>query len=444
MEVWVGIVIGLSVTVVLLGLCWLIARFQRKEANASIMEASKIRLLEGVPEGQDGHAYKVYHNHFMGGWLTFLDGYPKFTAFNVFNVKLDHVDEVFKGKRQQWSKTYKAACQIYGPGAGPKVVRSAIHAEHNTLYRTMGVERTTKGLLYSGRELLALINNGLSKGEMIFFTYVVLPDGQWHFSHTGRSVLRDNLSKHAVHANAAEEVVYAGEFHVKNGVLIMDNSSGTFAPAKEDLPLIKELIKKNFLDLEVDAWDWQDERLLADMEKAPSRATGKKEENKSHAELEDVVIDGAATTEPVTSQRVVPDSTRQGGDVENGNGTHSSTSSSSLLGSPPNKAAEKDAIVSPALPQDKTASEKLTSSRRVPSTILESEAVPCDAEPIPQESKKSTRRVPAALDELQNPLRDLALPSHMSDSQSPLPTQTSQSCPVVTGKGTTRINIDDL
>lgn len=57
-----------------------------------------------------------------------------------------------------------------------------------------------------------------------------------------------------MHANGAEEVVYAGELSIRrreeNGllkyVIVLDNNSGTYAPSKEDLPLIREVFARNF------------------------------------------------------------------------------------------------------------------------------------------------------------------------------------------------------
>ena len=52
----------------------------------------------------------------------------------------------------------------------------------------------------------------------------------FRFSETGIAKATDYFSKHAMHANAAEEVIYAGEFHVilEGGVytLYLDNNSG--------------------------------------------------------------------------------------------------------------------------------------------------------------------------------------------------------------------------
>ena len=80
------------------------------------------------------------------------------------------------------------------------------------------------------------------------------------------------ISKHAMHANCARDVIYAGEFHVQrtpdgnNYKLIIDNNSGTFAPDLNDLPKLEQLFRKNFPGLLVEAYDRADPRLKAYVE----------------------------------------------------------------------------------------------------------------------------------------------------------------------------------
>ena len=181
--------------------------------------------------------------------------------------------EVFGGHTQPWSRTYHNAIKIYGPGSAPKAIRAAIYAEHSALYRRTGVARSTSGALKSVQEFKSLIGNGLCGGEMIFFTYVLMENGEMRFSHTGVGALRDNLSKHAVHSNAAESVAYAGEFHFDHAkdILVLDNSSGTFAPDKEYLPNLVELFERNLPGMQVKALDWQDPELELAIRQSPSR-----------------------------------------------------------------------------------------------------------------------------------------------------------------------------
>ncbi|KAF9426431.1 hypothetical protein BGZ94_006528 [Podila epigama] len=123
--------------------------------------------------------------------------------------------------------------------------------------------------------------------RMIVFTYTILAKGLY-FSETGTAFFRDFMSKHAMHGNRATDVVYAGEFRLfrdhgkKNNynaaanytvddmtmstdhgpwTLLIDNNSGTYAPRKQDLPLVRKLFQANFPDLIVDARDHDDPML---------------------------------------------------------------------------------------------------------------------------------------------------------------------------------------
>ena len=73
-----------------------------------------------------------------------------------------------------------------------------------------------------------------------------------------------------MHANAATEVVYAGEFHFRKGNqqkgeplirIVLDNNSGTYSPSKDDLPKLKEVFQRNFAGLPVEVLDYKDPRL---------------------------------------------------------------------------------------------------------------------------------------------------------------------------------------
>mmetsp|Transcript_34546 Transcript_34546/g.97890 ORF Transcript_34546/g.97890 Transcript_34546/m.97890 type:complete len:148 (+) Transcript_34546:117-560(+) len=87
----------------------------------------------------------------------------------------------------------------------------------------------------------------------------------FRYSETGIAKATDYFSKHAMHANAAEEVIYAGEFHlIPEGdvyTLYLDNNSGTFAPNAELLPLLEQLFALNFPGLCVRAVSRDSEEL---------------------------------------------------------------------------------------------------------------------------------------------------------------------------------------
>jgi len=92
----------------------------------------------------------------------------------------------------------------------------------------------------------------------------MLQDDCFNFSETGAPFGKDFMSKHAMHANCAEEVYYAGEFVILKDhdqgcfKLIIDNNSGTFAPAKENLPKLKRVFERNFPFLCVEVLSFDD------------------------------------------------------------------------------------------------------------------------------------------------------------------------------------------
>ena len=80
-------------------------------------------------------------------------------------------------------------------------------------------------------------------------------------------------SKHAMHCDVAEQVVYSGEFVImkddKRGgwVFVIDNNSGTYSPNKLILGKVKELFERNFPGLEVDAISYDDPKCGQNKEK---------------------------------------------------------------------------------------------------------------------------------------------------------------------------------
>jgi hypothetical protein len=145
------------------------------------------------------------------------------------------------------------------------LTRKTIRAQHTTLYRGLDFKQ---GNISTGEHLLSLLNYGeTTTGKLISFTYVIVND-TWRFSPTGTSFVKDFSSKHATQANAAKSVTYAGEFHfrpcpdaVLGYKLVIDNNSGTYGPAPEHLPKLKQLLELNFPDLEVEALNFSDPQL---------------------------------------------------------------------------------------------------------------------------------------------------------------------------------------
>ncbi|KAH3766928.1 C2 domain [Pelomyxa schiedti] len=217
------------------------------------------RSVLRTPQMQPGNKvpYSVHH-HLMAGLATSNKG-QTFSPYKCYRIHLSHVPFTFGDVKHHWNTSYDKAKQIFAsPIQGP-VIRSAIYMQHASLYKQL---YSVQGNLYNATDFMQMINYGVRERVPIIFTYVLL-DTHMNFSETGASFFKDFLSKHAMHSNALEEVRYAGEFFVlarENGDyrLIIDNSSGTYAPLKEHLPLLENLFTANFPDLQVSALDWQD------------------------------------------------------------------------------------------------------------------------------------------------------------------------------------------
>ncbi|KAI8474527.1 MAG: hypothetical protein J3K34DRAFT_456711 [Monoraphidium minutum] len=284
-------------------------------------------------------------------------------AHSTYKVFVHDVDAHFGGRRCPWNRGYAAAASIF---TNPLVLAS-VKAQHASLYaqgsgltsvlRTLtglvvgtsgragpppqpapsasGLSRPSAGngggapacdggdgssrewVVEDGEQLLQLLNYGERDGARHYFTYSLLPDSL-RFSSTGAAFLEDVMSKHAMHATGAAEVVCAGEFTVlpraqweralqqewqetvqggpgappapqqqRQGaaaphgrrhawrhvqelagwegapraagvdayVFVVDNNSGTYAPPGDRLPAMKALLEDNFPGLRVEAVD---------------------------------------------------------------------------------------------------------------------------------------------------------------------------------------------
>lgn len=113
----------------------------------------------------------------------------------------------------------------------------------------------------------------------VVYTYIIsAEDDSFRFSETGAAFFVDFASKHALHANCAENVRYSGEFHPRphcgwdkfddsmsdddiQWELVIDNNSGTYSPDPKLLPVLKQLFEYNFPGLVVYALAHEDPEL---------------------------------------------------------------------------------------------------------------------------------------------------------------------------------------
>ncbi|WIA14980.1 hypothetical protein OEZ85_001688 [Tetradesmus obliquus] len=225
-------------------------------------------------------------------------------CFSTYKLYLLHIDATFKDVRMPWNRKYDKAVQIFKSPVALGLVRT----QHRTLYATnvgmsrcgvlgssktffelfkCGVLGSSKtffelikcGVLGSSKDFFELFKCGVRGGQRRYFTYCLLRDSL-RCSETGAAFFNDMLSKHAMHAGGEEEVLYAGEFCIVPDAsaaagyrLVIDNNSGTYAPAAAKLPLMSQLFTANFPDMVVEVLASDDPRLKQYQQECPSRAT---------------------------------------------------------------------------------------------------------------------------------------------------------------------------
>lgn len=247
-------------------------------------------------------------NRLSGVVQTLVDNgtLRKYAPFRTYNLRLWNVPLVFGNYTKGWNREYKAARQIYGPSQAAAMMRSALRLQNYMAYsndylnsdhevhqilgmssffdmlmecHTSDRRRGIPAVVHGAEEtnaITTLSDSATFSSSTPRYTYVILPDSHIHFSITSKRLATDFLSKHALHAGAAEEVVFAGEFFFDRSraaasagaggaddghrcALVMDNNSGTFAPPKDKLGLLKLLMQMNLgTEWEVLALDRED------------------------------------------------------------------------------------------------------------------------------------------------------------------------------------------
>ncbi|KAG0277637.1 hypothetical protein BGZ95_005592 [Linnemannia exigua] len=208
------------------------------------------------------------HTSYAAGVLTAEN--RKF-EFYAYRLRLYHLLDIFGQDPAQyngWNKNYSAAQKIFAEGYEGSQIRQALHNQHAYLYRHG--RSTVYNAVSNGTEIGELLHGDRLKKDpeqdlkMVVFTYSIIPKGMY-FSETGAAFFQDFMSKHAMHANRATEVLFSGEFrlfrdehHHGDWTLMIDNNSGTYSPRKEDLPKVKKLFETNFPGLTVIVLDHED------------------------------------------------------------------------------------------------------------------------------------------------------------------------------------------
>ncbi|CAF0762924.1 unnamed protein product [Adineta ricciae] len=240
-----------------------------------------IELLPSVevrPYTFDGPVRFSRHNSLAVGRLTKVNDER---LYSTWEISLKRIDVYFdRNKKQKWNSSYQAAKSIFeGPMA--HAIQSVIKQAHRVLY----AKHTTNefGVISSNVDFWRLLIDGNTNLiKPCVYTYII-EDHSWRFSETGASFFVDFASKHALHANCAQTVHYAGEFHPRpkcgwsqydcNEVLdlnqwelVIDNGSGTYAPDLGLLNQLQELLVCNFPELHVITYDFKDPELKSSIE----------------------------------------------------------------------------------------------------------------------------------------------------------------------------------
>ena len=200
---------------------------------------------------------------------------------STWEISLKRIDFYFHPhEKQKYNSSYSAAKEIF---EGPKsyIIQSGIRQGHRVLY----AKHTTNqfGSIHSLDDFWTLfLDPNTQRINPCVYTYII-DDHTWRFSETGASFFVDFASKHALHANGATTVVYAGEFHPRpvegwdqydihqirtwdQWELVMDNGSGTYAPNLILLGKLKDLLSFNFPQLNIQTYDYKDPELKSSIE----------------------------------------------------------------------------------------------------------------------------------------------------------------------------------
>lgn len=195
---------------------------------------------------------------------------------STWEISLRRINFYFHPQdKQTYNSSYTPAKKIFD-GPGSDLCQSAIQKLHRILY----AKHTTNqfGSIQSLDDFWKLfIDPTTGRIKPCIYTYII-NDHTWRFSETGASFFQDYTSKHALHANCAKTVVYAGQFHPRpiggwkeydidqirswdQWELVLDNESGTYAPTLDLLQSLKDLFSLNFPGLTIVTYDYKDPEL---------------------------------------------------------------------------------------------------------------------------------------------------------------------------------------
>ncbi|KAG2040341.1 hypothetical protein BDR03DRAFT_152374 [Suillus americanus] len=238
-----------------------------------------------IPYSFDGPIRYSRHDSPTMGVLTNLRDTRLYSTWKIY---IKGIPQFFGDTVQRWNHDYKAAQAMF-KGPTSIAVRSGIMAGHRMLYARTVLNGF--GVITSADDLFKLLRGSSRRssgdGNSAFenrikpavYTYVITEEDQtFRFSETGATFFVDFASKHALHNNCAESVVYGGEFHPRpeggwenfsdytddssvRWELVIDNDSGTYSPNPDLLAKVAQLLELNFTGINVVALAQDDPEL---------------------------------------------------------------------------------------------------------------------------------------------------------------------------------------
>lgn len=194
-------------------------------------------------------------------------------GFITFTVLLQGVPDIF-GDVESHGKDGSHKF-LFSESWSVSVVRDFFKLHHRFVYSQRLAEmqwslfpgkrvRSGAYFLRSGDDFLCLLHHGNKHGKARVFTYSLVDRGLF-FSETNSTPLKDTNSKHIVHAGANMSVRCAGTLRIcrrpdRRFVLVFDNESGTYMPGLRSLELMRDVLAKNFPDLETMGLDFMQEQ----------------------------------------------------------------------------------------------------------------------------------------------------------------------------------------
>jgi hypothetical protein len=220
--------------------------------------------------------------------------------YSTWKIHIRQISTFFRPEdRQPWNRDYDVAQAIFGNTPRAMAKQHTFKLAHKMLYGST-IKHDHCGRLTDAKDLWKLIffDEKTQRIRTCIYTYII-DDHTWRFGETGVAFFTDYASKHALHSNCADHVRYAGQFHAQpkygwdrcddEWELVFDNCSGTYAPSRDLLNNLKELLEFNFPGLNVVAYDHKNPLLEESMD-ALKLQEAKSKQNSTSSSLRQLVF----------------------------------------------------------------------------------------------------------------------------------------------------------